>query len=90
MAAVFLYLLNVVADAWKPAAALKPFTPFHYYPGLAVANGSAPVAYDLGVLAAATAALVAVAFWRFKRAARPVARQSVARGFSPATCRAGL
>ena len=36
--------MNFVADAWKPAAALRPYTPFHYYPGLAVANGTAPVA----------------------------------------------
>jgi ABC-2 type transport system permease protein len=67
VAAVFLYLLNFVADAWKTAAPLKPYTPFHYYPGLAVANGTAPVALDLGILAALAAALAAVAFWRFAR-----------------------
>jgi len=64
---VFLYLTNFVADAWKPAAALRPYTPFHYYPGLAVANGTAPIARDLGVLAAAAVVLAVVAFWRFER-----------------------
>jgi len=64
---VFLYLTNLIADAWKPAAALRPYTPFHYYPGFAVANGTAPVAHDLGVLATVTAVLIVVAFWRFER-----------------------
>jgi ABC-2 type transport system permease protein len=67
VATVFLYLLNFVADSWKPAAGLRPYTPFHYYPGIGVANGTAPVAHDLGVLVALTAALVLVAFWRFER-----------------------
>jgi ABC-2 type transport system permease protein len=67
VATVFLYLLNFVADSWKPAAWLRPYTPFHYYPGFAVANGTAPIARDLGVLAAFTAVLILVAFWRFER-----------------------
>jgi ABC-2 type transport system permease protein len=67
VATVFLYLMNFVADAWKPAAALRPYSPFHYYPGLAVANGTAPVARDLGVLAAVVVALTLLAFWRFNR-----------------------
>lgn len=67
VATVFLYLMNFVADAWKPAAALRPYTPFHYYPGFAVANGTAPIARDLGVLAAVTTVLILVAFWRFQR-----------------------
>jgi ABC-2 type transport system permease protein len=67
VATVFLYLLNFVADAWAPAARLRPYSPFHYFPGFAVANGTAPVANDLGVLALATVALVVVAFWQFER-----------------------
>ena len=67
VATVFLYLTNFVADAWKPAAALRPYTPFHYFPGLAVASGTALVARDLGVLAAVTAVLILIAFWRFER-----------------------
>jgi ABC-2 type transport system permease protein len=67
VATVFLYLLNFVADAWAPAARLRPYSPFHYFPGLAVANGTAPIAHDLGVLAGLTVALVAIAYWRFER-----------------------
>jgi ABC-2 type transport system permease protein len=67
VATVFLYLLNFVADSWKPAAALRPYTPFHYYPAIGVANGAAPVAHDLGVLAAIVVALTLLAFWRFNR-----------------------
>ena len=67
VATVFLYLLNFVADSWRPAAGLRPYTPFHYYPGFAVASGTAPVWHDLGVFAALTALLVLVAFWRFER-----------------------
>ena len=64
---VVLYLLNFVADAWPRASSLRPWTPFHYFPGLAVANGSAPIVRDLGTLAAVAVALVAVAYWRFER-----------------------
>jgi ABC-type transport system involved in multi-copper enzyme maturation permease subunit len=67
VATVFLYLLNFVADSWKPAAALRPYSPFHYYPGFAVASGTAPVARDLGMLAALAAVLILIAFWRFER-----------------------
>jgi ABC-2 type transport system permease protein len=67
VATVFLDLLNVVADSWKPAAGLRPYSPFHYYPGFAVASGTAPVAQDLAVLAALAAVLILIAFWRFER-----------------------
>jgi ABC-2 type transport system permease protein len=64
---VLLYLLNFVADAWPRAAGLRPWTPFHYFPGFAVANGAAPVAHDLETLAAIAVVLVAIAYWRFER-----------------------
>jgi ABC-type transport system involved in multi-copper enzyme maturation permease subunit len=66
-AAVLLDLLNVVADAWSPAAGLRPLMPFHYFPGFAVANGAAPIARDLSVLGAGALVLVAVAYWKFER-----------------------
>ncbi len=67
VAIVFLDLVNFLADAWPRAASLRPWTPFHYFPGFAVANGAAPVARDLGTLAAVAAALIVVAYWRFER-----------------------
>jgi ABC-2 type transport system permease protein len=64
---VVLYLVNFLADAWPRIASLRPWTPFHYFPGFAVANGAAPIARDLGTLAAVTLALVLLAYWRFER-----------------------
>ncbi len=66
-AAVALYLLNFVADVWEPAAWLRRVSPFHYFPGLAVANGTAPTAQDLAVLAVPTVVLTLLAYWRFNR-----------------------
>jgi ABC-2 type transport system permease protein len=64
---VLLYLLNFVADAWPRAASLRPWTPFHYFPGFAVANATAPIARDLLTLAATAAVLVTLAFWGFQK-----------------------
>lgn len=67
MIVVCLYLLNFIADAWEKAAALRPYLPFHYFPGFEVASGTARTARDLGVLAATSAVLVIVAYWRFEK-----------------------
>jgi ABC-2 type transport system permease protein len=64
---VLLYLVNFIADAWPRASGLRPYTPFHYFPGLAVANGAAPIAHDLLVLIAMAAVLAAAAYWQFTR-----------------------
>jgi ABC-2 type transport system permease protein len=64
---VCLYLLNFIADAWEKAASLRPYLPFHYFPGFEVANGTAPTSRDLGVLVAVAAVLVAAAYWRFEK-----------------------
>ncbi len=64
---VCLYLLNFIADAWEKAAPLRPWLPFHYFPGFDVASGVAPTASDLGVLVASAAVLAAVAYWKFQR-----------------------
>jgi ABC-2 type transport system permease protein len=65
--AVSLYLLNFVADVWTPAARIRWISPFYYFPGFAVANGTAPIARDLLLLAVPTVALSAVAYWQFNR-----------------------
>jgi ABC-2 type transport system permease protein len=64
---VCLYLLNFIADAWDKAASLRPYLPFHYFPGFEVASGTASSARDLGVLVTIAAVLVAVAYWRFEK-----------------------
>jgi len=51
----------------EPAALPAALHPIPLLPGFAVANGTAPVAHDLGVLAAVTAVLIVIAFWRFER-----------------------
>lgn len=67
VAVVCLYLMNFVADAWAAAAPLRPYLPFHYFQGFAVASGTAPTAHDLTVLAAVAAGLAATAYWRFEK-----------------------
>ncbi len=67
LATVFLYLLSVVADLWQPAASLRFISPFHYYSGIAVANGTASTGLDLAVLAIPVAGLSLLAYWQFGR-----------------------
>jgi ABC-2 type transport system permease protein len=67
MAAVALYLVNVLAASWTPARVLDTVSPFHYYQGTRILVGLTDPARDLLTLGAAASALVAVAYWRFGR-----------------------
>lgn len=67
MAAVALYLVNVLAASWAPARVLDAVSPFHYYQGTRVLAGLTDPSRDLFILGAAGAALVAIAYWRFDR-----------------------
>lgn len=67
MAVVVLYLLNFLSDVWAPARRIRWLSPFHYFPGFAVANGTAPTFHDLSILAIPTLVLSALAYWRFAR-----------------------
>lgn len=67
VAAVALYLLEFLGASWAPAAPFARVSPFHYYDGTAVLVGRADVLTDVAVLAAMTAAGVAVAYWQFSR-----------------------
>jgi ABC-2 type transport system permease protein len=64
---VVLYLLSVVADLWEPAAPLRWISPFHYFSGVAVVNGTASTAFDLAVLAIPVVGFSLVAYWQFGR-----------------------
>ncbi len=64
---VFLYLLSVVADLWEPAAPLRWISPFHYFSGVAVVNGSASTGFDLAVLAIPVVGFSLIAYWQFGR-----------------------
>ena len=63
--AVSLYLLDLLAGAWPPLAAVAVLSPFHYFQGAAVFAGTADVARDFQVLGTMTLVAGAFAYWRF-------------------------
>jgi ABC-2 type transport system permease protein len=63
--AVALFLLDFLANAWRPAAPLAVISPFHYYQGITVLTGAANTGRDLLVLASAAAVAAATAYWSF-------------------------
>ena len=65
IAAVSLYLLDLLAAAWRPLAPLAIGSPFHYYQGAAILAGSADVGADLLVLGSMTIVAAVCAYWRF-------------------------
>jgi ABC-2 type transport system permease protein len=67
VAAVTLYLLDVVAEAWPRVRGLGRLTPFHYFHGAAILTGTADVAGDLSVLLAIGLAATGLAYWQFHR-----------------------
>jgi ABC-2 type transport system permease protein len=67
VAAVSLYLLDLLAGAWRPIQPAGLVSPFHYYQGAAVLAGSATTARDLGILLSMTIPLVMLAYWQFGR-----------------------
>ncbi len=67
LSTVFLYLVSVVADLWRPAAPLRWISPFHYYSGVAVVNGAASTGFDLAVLAIPVLVFSLIAYWQFGR-----------------------
>lgn len=67
LAAVTLYLLEMVGDAWAPVRPLAVVSPFHYFPGSAFLQGTTNDALNLSVLGAVTGTAVALAYWQFNR-----------------------
>lgn len=65
IAAVSLYLNNVVAASWAPARSVDVLSPFHYFEGPAVLAGLADSSRDFLVLGVATGGLLAIAYWRY-------------------------
>lgn len=63
LTAVFLYLLNLVAEIWPKARPFRYLTPFHYYDALAFLRGSSHACPDIAVLLGATA-VFCVAAWQ--------------------------
>ncbi len=65
-AAVALYFVNVLAASWQPARIADVLSPFHYYRGPEILAGVADPARNLVLLGSTAAALVGVAYWRFR------------------------
>jgi ABC-2 type transport system permease protein len=65
--AVLMYLLDFVAHSWPPLRPVAWISPFHYYPAIPILVGAADPWRNLAALGAASAAFVAVAYWRFSR-----------------------
>jgi hypothetical protein len=65
LAAVFLYLLEFLGNAWQPARWAAVLSPFHYCHGAAVLAGQANSAQDFGVLGSITVVAAAVGFWKY-------------------------
>jgi ABC-2 type transport system permease protein len=65
IAAVSLYLVNLVAASWAPARTVDVLSPFHYYQGALILAGLANSSRDFLVLGSVTAILVAISYWRF-------------------------
>jgi ABC-2 type transport system permease protein len=67
VAAIALYLVELLEPIWRPARELARFSPFNYYPATGILAGTADTPWNLGVLAAVTLAGIALAYWRFQK-----------------------
>jgi ABC-type transport system involved in multi-copper enzyme maturation permease subunit len=61
------YLIDFLALGWPAARTIAWVTPFQYYPALLIIGGTSDPVRDLGVLGVATAAFIALAYWRFNK-----------------------
>jgi hypothetical protein len=67
VAAVALYLVDVVAEAWTRARGLGRISPFHYFHGAPILLGTSDVARDLTVLFGIGIVATVLAYWQFHR-----------------------
>jgi hypothetical protein len=67
LSAVVLYLLHFTAASWAPARPLALASPFHYYDGMRSVTGMHDPRADIGVLAAASVALLGCAYVLYAR-----------------------
>ena len=67
IAAVALYLVDVLGLWWKPAEALAHLSPSFYFHGGPILAGTADSVRNLSVLGVATVSATALAYWRFGR-----------------------
>jgi len=67
IAAVALYLIDVIGESWSKALPLARLLPFHYYHGAAILRGTANAALDLSILVGVGVVGIALAYWQFGR-----------------------
>jgi hypothetical protein len=67
VAAVALYLVDLLAIGWAPARTVAWISPFHYYPAVPIVAGQAVGVTNVAVLLGTATALTAIAYWRFNR-----------------------
>ena len=67
LSAIAMYLIDFLGLWWSAMPRIGRASPFHFYQGSAILEGRANAALDLSVLAAATVALSAIAYWQFSR-----------------------
>ena len=65
VAAVALYLLEFLGNAWRPAKWAAVMSPFHYVRGAGIVAGQENSPLDYAVLGSATLVAVAIAYWRY-------------------------
>lgn len=65
VAAVFLYLLEFLGNAWPPAQWAAVLSPFHYTHGAAIVAGQGNSAQDYLVLGSIAVVSTIVAYWRY-------------------------
>jgi ABC-type transport system involved in multi-copper enzyme maturation permease subunit len=65
IAAVSLYLVELLGGIWRPLSAAAVISPFHYYKAPAILAGTAQSGRDVIVLTAMSAVFIATAYWRF-------------------------
>jgi len=67
VAAVALYLVEVVAEGWPRIAWTARLSPFHHFHGAGILAGETDPARDLSILVALGVVGVVVGYWRFQQ-----------------------
>ena len=67
LAAIALYLIDFIGTFWAPLRRFGRFSPFYYYQGSAILEGSAHTVFNLTILGTVIVAASALAYWQFGR-----------------------
>ncbi len=62
-----LYMLDLIAQVWKPLQRVARYSPFHYYRSLNLVTGNPDHGHDILILASAAIVALALAYFFFSR-----------------------